>query len=50
LKRIIANLIQLQNVDTRLDELKLQKGDLPVLIEQTEEDLAEKQALFNYTR
>ena len=43
LKQIVANLVKLQTIDTRLDELKLQKGDLPFLIEQTQEDLDEKQ-------
>ena len=46
MKKVIASLIQLQGVDTRLDELKLQKGDLPTLIEQAEEDLTAKQELL----
>lgn len=41
MKKRIETLIQLQAIDTRLDDLKLQKGDLPNLIEQIEQELEE---------
>lgn len=46
MKRLIENLVTLQKIDTRLDQLKLQKGDLPQLIEQVEEDLTEKTSVI----
>ena len=42
MKKVVEKLIKLQSIDTRLDELKLQKGDLPMLIEQTQEELSDK--------
>ena len=35
----------LQDIDHRLNELKLQKGDLPLLIEGTQGDLEEKKEM-----
>ncbi len=43
MKSVLSNLIKLQQIDTRLDQLVLQKGDLPAMIERVEEDLNEKQ-------
>lgn len=45
MKKVVEHLIMLQDIDNRLNELKLQKGDLPILIEATEEDLKEKSEL-----
>jgi predicted nucleic acid-binding Zn-ribbon protein len=42
LKTLLENFIKLQEVDNKLNTLKLQKGDLPMLIEQLQEDLKEK--------
>lgn len=42
MKKVVNNLIQLQEHDNRLNQLKLQKGDLPHLIERTDEELSEK--------
>lgn len=40
MKSVVKNLITLQECDNRLNALKLQKGDLPSLIENLSEDLA----------
>jgi predicted nucleic acid-binding Zn-ribbon protein len=42
LKALLENFIKLQDVDNRLNALKLQKGDLPMIIEQLKEDSEEK--------
>jgi predicted nucleic acid-binding Zn-ribbon protein len=47
LKKVVGNLIQLQEYDNRLNQLKLQKGDLPNLIERTNEDLTEKKEMYD---
>jgi predicted nucleic acid-binding Zn-ribbon protein len=39
LKKIVKQLIDLQEIDSRFDVLQLQKGDLPLMIEEAEEDL-----------
>lgn len=44
MKEVVANLIRLQDIDHRLNQLKLQKGDLPQLIETIEEDIKEKKS------
>jgi predicted nucleic acid-binding Zn-ribbon protein len=43
LKTLLVNFIKLQEVDNKLNTLKLQKGDLPALIEHLREDLKEKE-------
>lgn len=42
MKEVVNNLIKLQDIDHRLNELKMQKGDLPQLIETVGEDIKEK--------
>jgi predicted nucleic acid-binding Zn-ribbon protein len=42
LKKIVKQLIDLQEIDSRFDVLQLQKGDLPLMIEEAEEDLESK--------
>ncbi|GAB4341317.1 MAG: C4-type zinc ribbon domain-containing protein [Calditrichia bacterium] len=42
MKTLIKNLLDLQRIDTRMDELQLQKGDLPKVIEEAENNLAGK--------
>lgn len=42
MKDVVDNLIKLQDIDHRLNELKMQKGDLPQLIETVGEDIKEK--------
>lgn len=41
MKTIVKQLIELQEIDTRFDELQMQKGDLPLMIEEAETDLGE---------
>ncbi|OPX33988.1 hypothetical protein B1H10_04590 [candidate division KSB1 bacterium 4484_188] len=41
MKKIVKQLIELQEIDTRFDELQMQKGDLPLMIEEAENDLEE---------
>jgi len=43
-KEVVDNLIMLQDIDHRLNDLKMQKGDLPLLIEQVSQDIEEKNA------
>lgn len=42
MKDVVDNLIALQDIDHRLNELKMQKGDLPQLIEQVSDDIEGK--------
>lgn len=42
MKEIVDNLINLQRIDHRLNELKMQKGDLPQLIETVKEEMNAK--------
>jgi len=42
LKKLVKQLITLQEIDSRFDELQLQKGDLPLMIEEAEKKLKEK--------
>lgn len=42
LKKIVKQLIDLQEIDSRFDALQLQKGDLPLMIEEAQEDLESK--------
>lgn len=42
MKDVVDNLINLQDIDHRLNELKMQKGDLPQLIEVIKEDISAK--------
>jgi len=42
LKTLLENFVKLQDVDNRLNALTLQKGDLPMIIEQLKEDREEK--------
>jgi len=42
LRKKIQTLIKLQEIDSRLDDLKLQKGDLPLMVAQAEEELSIK--------
>ena len=42
MKTLLENFIKLQEVDNKLNTLKLQKGDLPFLIEEIQEDLKVK--------
>ncbi len=42
MKKLVKQLVELQDIDSRFDELQLQKGDLPMMIEQAEEDHQEK--------
>lgn len=44
MKEVVDNLIMLQDIDHRLNDLKMQKGDLPLLIEQVSQDIEEKNA------
>lgn len=41
-KKLVNNLVKLQEFDTRLRELTLQKGDLPSMIANLNEDLSER--------
>ncbi len=43
MENILKHLIELQRIDTQFDELQLQKGDLPIAIEETRIQLKEKQ-------
>ncbi len=42
MKKLVKQLITLQEIDSRFDELQLQKGDLPLMIEEAEKKLKEK--------
>ena len=42
MKKAVQQLVELQEIDSRFDELQLQKGDLPMVIEDLEENLSEK--------
>ncbi len=44
MKQVVERLVKLQQIDTRFDELQLQKGDLPMMIEEAEEEYREKTA------
>lgn len=44
MKEVVENLIKLQDIDHRLNQLKLQKGDLPQLIETIGEDIQGKKS------
>lgn len=44
MKETVGNLITLQDIDHRLNQLKMQKGDLPQLIEQVSEDIEGKKS------
>lgn len=44
MKQMVDNLVKLQEFDSRLHALTLQKGDLPVLIESLDDDLKDKKA------
>lgn len=44
MKTLLENFVKLQDVDNRLNALKLQKGDLPMIIEQLKEDSEEKKS------
>ncbi|GAB4369926.1 MAG: C4-type zinc ribbon domain-containing protein [Calditrichia bacterium] len=44
MKEVVKNLMALQRIDSRFDELQLQKGDLPMIIEEAEESLQEKKS------
>ncbi len=39
MKNVVNQLINLQEIDSRFDELQLQKGDLPMMIEEAETEL-----------
>jgi hypothetical protein len=45
MKKVVNNLITLQGLDNRLNTLKLQKGDLPILIEDLRGNLEGKKSL-----
>lgn len=47
MKKLVSNLIRLQELDTRLNELDLQRGDLPSIIDHLTSDLEEKQNVSN---
>ena len=42
MKKIVKQLIDLQKIDSKFDVLQLQKGDLPFMIDETENDLEMK--------
>jgi len=42
LKKVVKQLVDLQEIDSRFDALQLQKGDLPMIIQEAEEDLETK--------
>ncbi|MFZ0389394.1 MAG: C4-type zinc ribbon domain-containing protein [Calditrichia bacterium] len=42
MKKLVGQLVALQDIDSRYDILQLQKGDLPMMIEQAESDLQDK--------
>jgi predicted nucleic acid-binding Zn-ribbon protein len=42
LEKVVQQLVALQNIDSKFDELQLQKGDLPMMINEAEEDLDSK--------
>lgn len=44
MKEVVDNLIKLQDIDHRLNDLKMQKGDLPQLIETVGEDIEDKKS------
>ncbi|MEJ2637269.1 MAG: C4-type zinc ribbon domain-containing protein [Calditrichia bacterium] len=43
MKKVVKELVELQEIDSRFDVLQLQKGDLPMMIEEAEQDLKDKQ-------
>ncbi len=45
MKKLVSNLVRLQELDTRLNQLELQRGDLPTLIEHLTTDLEEKRSI-----
>jgi predicted nucleic acid-binding Zn-ribbon protein len=47
LKNLVKQLIELQEIDSRFENLQLQKGDLPMIIEESELDLHEKKDQLN---
>lgn len=47
MQKSLYALIELQEVDNRLDELMEERGDLPHIVEELEEKLAQKKAKFN---
>lgn len=44
MKKVVKQLVDLQEIDSRFDALQLQKGDLPMIIQEAEEDLESKLA------
>ncbi len=42
MKKVVERLVKLQEIDTHFDDLQLQKGDLPMMIEETEQEYQEK--------
>ncbi len=42
MKKVVKQLVDLQEIDSRFDALQLQKGDLPMIIQEAEEDLETK--------
>lgn len=42
MKKVVKQLVDLQEIDSRFDALQLQKGDLPMIIQEAEEDLESK--------
>jgi uncharacterized protein len=48
LQKILYGLIELQEVDRRLDELKEERGDLPLIVEELNKKLAEKRSQLEH--
>lgn len=46
MKKLVKQLIDLQEIDSRIDELELKKGDLPMIIEEAESQLKEKKDIM----
>ena len=46
MQQILYGLIELQEVDKRLDELRAERGDLPLIVEELKEKLDEKKTEF----
>lgn len=42
MKKVVKQLIDLQEIDSRFDVLELQKGDLPIILQEAEKDLDAK--------
>ena len=46
LQKTLYSLIELQEIDNRLDELRAERGDLPLIVEELENKLNEKKDIL----